>query len=75
MPERKKIVSLLRVTDCDTGMYEVGELDFCVPVIAVDWLEVKPERRAAVAKELRWLADRCEASEAPFNSLSGDADA
>jgi len=66
MPERRKLITIEVITDDSTGIYQVGELDYGVPILTVDWLEAKPGRRELLAKELRWLADQCVASNPPF---------
>lgn len=61
----RELLRVTVVTDDDTGIYRVGELDFGVPFSTGEWLE-SGDNRQALAKYLRWLGDQCEKSEAPF---------
>jgi hypothetical protein len=63
----KILVSATVITDDDTGCYEVGELDYRVPAITIDWLNHEPGRREKLAKHLERLAISCRAGESPFN--------
>jgi hypothetical protein len=65
----RDLVKVTVVTDDDTGMYGVGDLDFGIPMTTIDWLDAKPERAKKLADWMRWLADQCEKRERPFNSL------
>jgi hypothetical protein len=65
-----KLVEASVVMDDSTGCYSVGELDFGVPGTTVPWLEREPGRRKKLADWLRWLADRCEKAESPFQGVT-----
>jgi hypothetical protein len=59
MPETRRLLSVELVTDCDTGLYEVGAIDFSVPTTTHDWLDDEErgrERRSNVAHFLHWMA-------------------
>lgn len=65
-----KTLKLLQIevhTDSDTGLYDVGELDFGVPSDpdVHYWIKV---RRQQIADFLRDLAHRCEQGKAPFKA-------
>ncbi len=68
---------LLKVTvvmDDDTGMYQIGELDFGKTCHCESFLE-KPDNRKKLVEWLRWLADTAEGGTEPFlpfrNTASG----
>ena len=63
MVQAKELFRITKVTDCDTGIYQVGELDYSMPIKTMEWLgdpESGAARRESLAKWLRWLADRTE---------------
>ena len=66
----KILVSATVITDDETGCYDVGSLDFAVPVSTVDWLDRDPERREKLAKHLEWLAAQCRMNNSPFESFN-----
>lgn len=58
------------VTDDDTGIYNIGELDFGILGPCYQYIE-NPENRERLADWLQMLADRCRNSQTPFgNSLT-----
>ena len=64
-------VTLLKitvVTDDDTGMYAIGEMDFGKTGYCENFLK-KPENRKQFVKHLRWLADAAENGTSPFFSI------
>lgn len=61
------LVSATVVTDDETGAGDMGEFDFTVPALTIDWLDAKPERAEKLARWLEWLAGQCRAREQPFN--------
>jgi hypothetical protein len=63
------LLKITVITDDDTGCYSVGDLDFGVPGTYIDWLEAEPDRRKRMADHLRWLAEKCERNESPFQKL------
>lgn len=63
-----KLVEASVITDDSTGCYDVGELDFGVPGTTKQWLDGDPARPKKLADWLRWLADKCEKRESPFNA-------
>lgn len=69
MTQTKTLLSIEVVTDDDSGIYAIGELDYRVPCDAVEWIEKK---RADLASWLRHLAVCCETRQPPFH---GDDDA
>lgn len=36
MAQRKDLISIEMVTDCETGLYRIGELDYGISVIAME---------------------------------------
>lgn len=61
-----KLVEASVVTDDDTGIWSIGEMEYGVPGTTVPWLESDPGNRKKLAEWLRMLADNCEAKKAPF---------
>jgi len=62
----KELLKITVVTDDSTGCYTVGELDFGVPGTTDEWLNTAPDRPKRLADWLRFLAERCEKRETPF---------
>jgi hypothetical protein len=54
------------VVDDDTGIWDIGELDYGVPVETSDWLDAVPGRRARLAAYVRNLANSIESGRPPF---------
>jgi hypothetical protein len=46
------------ITDDETGIYEVGQLDFGLPYKTHKYLET-PKNREKLADWLKWLSDQC----------------
>lgn len=59
------LLTITTVTDDDTGMYQIGELDFGIMGHCEPFLK-KPGNRAKFVAWLRWLADAAENGESPF---------
>ena len=55
------------ITDDDTGMYRIGELDFGILGMCYTYVE-KPENRERLADWLQMLADRCRNNQSPFKT-------
>jgi|KBSSwiStaDraftv2_1062776.scaffolds.fasta_scaffold209121_2 hypothetical protein len=70
MGKRELILRLEVITDDDTGNYRVGEIDY--GVAQCPWLFDRKVRTEAITM-LRFLADRMESSQAPFEYLKGSA--
>ena len=62
----KTLLTVSVVADDSTGLYEIGELDYGVPVETSDWLDADPGRRKLLADWLRMLATKVEAKKSPF---------
>ena len=62
----KVLLKVTIITDDDTGCYDVGELDFRVPLTTNDWLQSDPKNRTRLTEHLRWLAAACEEERPPF---------
>ena len=62
---RNILLKVTVVTDDDTGIYKVGELDFGITGYCESFLE-KPGNREKFVKWLRWLADAAEGGTQPF---------
>jgi len=67
----KKIamIEITMITDDDTGIYKIGELDFGVGGWVSELLKGNPEMREKIAKWLEWLGSQCRKSEPPFNEF------
>lgn len=61
------LLTVTVVTDDDTGMYQIGELDFGIRGTCGNYIE-KPENREKLANWLQMLADRCRNSQSPFGA-------
>lgn len=59
------LLEITVITDDDTGIYEIGELDFRRTSYCNDFLE-KDGNRKKFADWLRWLADAAENHTSPF---------
>jgi hypothetical protein len=54
------------VTDDETGVWNIGDLDFGILGTCYQYIEKKPENRERLADWLQMLADRCRNSQPPF---------
>jgi len=68
--EKLEVLRLEVVTDTDSDTWRVGEIDYAVP--QCPWLFDRKVRTEAITM-LRFLADRMESSQAPFEYLKGSA--
>lgn len=53
------------ITDDDTGIYQIGELDFGITGMCKKYIE-KPKNRTKLADWLQWLANQCRQNKSPF---------
>lgn len=65
MMKDQKLICVTVVTDDDTGMYDVGEMDFSVPWSTQAWLD-REGNRAKLADWLAELSRLCRDSAPPF---------
>lgn len=63
MPQSNKLLSIYVITDDDTGIYQIGELDFGKTGHCEDYLV---SNRAKFVAWLRWLANSAEDGTDPF---------
>jgi hypothetical protein len=59
------LLTITTVTDDDTGIYKIGELDFGKTGYCEKFLE-KGDNRKRFVEWLRWLADAAENGTSPF---------
>lgn len=71
MTTTQRLLSVEVVTDDDTGIYQIGELDYRVQRDMVVYIEKK---RGEIAAFLRDLASRCEGALPPFQILAKHQD-
>jgi len=60
------LLTVTVVTDDDTGIWKVGELEFGVRGTCQEYLKREPENRDKLADWLQMLADKCRSDQAPF---------
>lgn len=60
------LLTVTEVTDDDTGIYNIGELEFGIRGTCYQYVAKKPENRERLADWLQMLADRCRNSQSPF---------
>ncbi len=70
MPRKIELLSITVVTDDETGMYAIGELDFGVSGHCKPWFEADPKNRKILTEFLTFLALACKQSRAPFRDPS-----
>lgn len=59
MVQKMRLLSVEMVTDDETGLYEIGEFDFGIPVTTYDFLDDPKHgkrRRSQLAHFLHWMA-------------------
>ena len=66
MPPTNTLLKITVISDDDTGVYDIGDLDFEKPEYCDRYLE-KEQNRKKFVKWLRWLADAAENRKAPFS--------
>lgn len=64
--KNKKLIKITVVTDDDTGIYDIGEMDYSVPYATKEWA-VDPGNREKLAAWLDDLALMCRNAEPPFD--------
>ncbi len=69
MVTKRKLLTVLQITDDSAGVHNVGELDFGVPLETNELLGERPGMREELATWLEWLALQCRTHKPPF----GDA--
>lgn len=70
---RANVQNLLTITvhtDCDSGVYQIGEMDFSLPHPTLDWLSAEEGNREKLAGWLEWLGDSCRKDYPPFGKSS-----
>jgi hypothetical protein len=67
----KTLLRITVITDDDTGIHQIGELDFGIPISTNDWLE-KTDNRKKLADWLLWLSNQCRDSKSPFEPRMTD---
>jgi len=61
--KREPLVGVTVIADDETGMYDIGELDFAVHGNCESWLEQDKRNRSRLVEHLRWLANAFEKGE------------
>ena len=64
----KELLCITVITDDETGIYKIGELDFGKTGYCEDFIK-KPGNRKKFVEWLRWLADAAENGKPPFFPL------
>ena len=59
------LLEITVVTDDETGLYHVGDLDYGIPVACYRYLEIQGNRKR-LADWLYKLAERCRSGDSPF---------
>jgi hypothetical protein len=62
----KILLTVSVVTDDDTGVWEVGELEFGILGPCREYLKQEPENRDKLADWLLMLSEKCRSKESPF---------
>lgn len=67
----KVLLKVTVVTDDDTGIYQIGELDFGIPYTTHDYLK-DTKNREKLADWLKWLSEQCRKSKSPFEPMMNE---
>lgn len=57
---------VLTINQCDDVPDSGIEFQFEIPGVIKEWLIENPSKRVGLSEKLRWLADRCDSCEWPF---------
>lgn len=63
---KDKLISITVVTGDETGIWNIGELEYSRTQFCTEWLEANPSNRNRLAQFLYWLAAACQQSQPPF---------